>query len=82
VAFYTSLLYFFEGIGVLALRKLIQMDLVDLLFGGIIIRTWESVANIIKGFREDAKFPSSCECFEYLYNEFKKGEQQLASKTV
>ena len=67
---------FFEGIGVLALRKLIKMDLVAFLFGGIIIRTWERVANIIKGFREDAKFPSTCECFEYLYNEMKKREQR------
>ena len=68
---------FFEGVGVLAMRKLIKMDLVDFLFSSVIIRTWERVAQFVKGFREDEKSPSTCECFEYLYNEMKKREQKL-----
>ena len=68
----------FEGIGVLAKRKLINMDLVDDLFSSPISRTWERVAPIMKGYRELWKSPSICEQFEYLYNEMKKREQQLA----
>jgi hypothetical protein len=71
---------FFEGIGVLAKRKLINIDLVDDLFSSPISGTWERVAPIMKGYRELWKNPSVCESFEYLYNEMKKREQQLAQR--
>jgi hypothetical protein len=66
---------FFEGVGVLAKRKLIDMDLVDDLFTSPISRTWERMAPIIKGRREQLKSPSIGEWQEYLYNEMKKREQ-------
>lgn len=77
-AFY-SVGIFFEGLGVLAKRKLIDMDLVDDLFSHPISRTWEIMAPLIKGTREQVKSPSISEWHEYLYNELKKREQRLIS---
>ena len=63
---------FFEGIGLLAKKKLIEMELVDCLFGYPIRVTWEKVATPVKGLRETDKDSGICEWFEYLYNEMKK----------
>jgi len=73
---------FFEGVGVLAKRKLVDMDLVDDLFSTAIKQTWERSVSFVKGQRERRKSPAIGEWFEYLYNEMKKREQQLASKTA
>ena len=43
---------FFEGIGVLAKRKLINMDLVDDLFSAPLSQTWGRMGPIVKGMRE------------------------------
>jgi hypothetical protein len=66
---------FFEGIGVLARRRLIKMELVEDLFGYPVLRTWKKVASVVKGLREVEKAPGICEWFEYLYNELKKRKQ-------
>jgi hypothetical protein len=76
-AFY-SVGIFFEGVGVLAKRKLIDMDLVDDLFTHPVSRTWEIMAPAIKGTRERLKSPSISEWHEYLYNEMKKRKKQQA----
>jgi len=70
-----SVVIFFEGIGVLAKRKLINMDLVDDLFTNPISQIWEKVAPLVKGMRELQKSPSVGEWFEYVYNEMKKQQQ-------
>jgi hypothetical protein len=67
---------FFEGIGILAKRRLAKMELVADLFGYPIIKTWEKVASPVKGLREADKAATICEWFEYLYNEMKKREQR------
>jgi hypothetical protein len=71
-----SVSIFFEGLGVLVRRKLIDMDLVDDLFSAPILQTWEKVAPVVKGMRELQKSPAVGEWFEYLYNEMKKREQR------
>jgi hypothetical protein len=68
---------FFEGIGLLAKRKLISIDLVDDLLGGAILPAWEKRKPIIEGSRQRTARPQYCEWFEYLYNEIKKREQKL-----
>jgi hypothetical protein len=70
-----SVVIFFEGIGVLAKRKLINMNLVDDLFTNPISQIWEKVAPLVKGMRELQKSPSVGEWFEYVYNEMKKQQQ-------
>ena len=69
---------FYEGVGVLLHRKLIDIDLVDDLFSTPIIQIWEKMEHIVKEGRKRLKRPQIWEWFEYLYNEMQKREQQLA----
>jgi hypothetical protein len=68
---------FFEGLGVLAKRKLISMDLVDDLMSADIKRAWEKIKPMAEGARKKFVNPKIWEWFEYLYNEMKKREQKL-----
>jgi hypothetical protein len=69
---------FFEGVGVLAKRKLISMGLVDDLLKGTILFAWEKRKPIVEGGRKRLAHPQLWEWFEYLYDEMKRREQQLA----
>jgi hypothetical protein len=69
---------FFEGVGILLRRKLIDIELVDDLFSTPIITIWEKTLPMTKALREYFKRPQLAEWFEYLYDEMKKREQQLA----
>ena len=73
---------FFEGIGILLRRKLIDIALVDDLFSSDVIITWHKMKPIVEGWRKQFNRPQMSEWFEYLYNEMKKRERQLASKTA
>jgi len=80
-----SVIIFFEGIGLLVKRKLINVDLVDDLFTSPISQTWRKMAPVVKGTRGMLGFPSTPPAgawFEYLYNEMNKREHQLTSKTA
>jgi len=73
---------FYEGIGVLLHRKLIDIGLIDDLFNTPIIQVWEKLESNVKEARKRWKRPQIWEWFEYLYNEMKKREQTLQqSKT-
>lgn len=76
----TAVGMFFEGIGILLKRKLIDIDLVDDMFTSPIKRTWEKFESLILESRKIRNQPEILEWFEYLYNEMQKREQQLASK--
>jgi hypothetical protein len=67
---------FFEGIGVLLYRELIDISLVDDLLSGPTQMTWERIEPIIRDRREYFSQPQMMEWFEYLYNEMKKREQR------
>jgi hypothetical protein len=69
--------YFFEELGILLHRKLVDISLVDDLFSGPIIRVWESTKPFIEEARKHLKEPQYAEFFEYLYNEMKKREQKF-----
>ena len=71
----TSVSVFFEGIGVLVKRNLINMSLVDDLLSTDILSTWEKRKPIVEGSRKKSGRPQAWEWFEYLYNEMKKREQ-------
>jgi hypothetical protein len=66
----------FEQIGVLLNRKLIDLGLVDDLFGYIAIPLWEKIKPVVDGYRKQFQSPRSLQQFEYLYNELKKREQR------
>ena len=68
---------FFEGVGVLLHKKLVDISMLDDLFTGPIKMTWEKMKPMIEGHRRQKKYPQFYEWLEYLYNEMKKREQKL-----
>ena len=73
----TAVGMFFEGIGILLKRKLIDIELVDGMFTTPVKRTWEKLRDIALEARKVRNEPTDFEWFEYLYNEMKKREQKL-----
>ena len=67
---------YYEGIGVLAHRKLVDIDIVSDLLNGPIRRTWEKMKPIAEGARKQLNQPQLFEWFEYLYNEMQKIREQ------
>ena len=74
---YAQCATFFEGIGVLLQKKLIDISLVDALFSEPLKHMYERMKPIIEGNREEFHTQRVFENFEYLYNEMKKREQKL-----
>ena len=64
---------FFEGIGVLLRRKLVDIDLVTELFD--VEMFWVKWKPLAEAIRKQTNNPHIGEWFEYLYNEMKKREQ-------
>lgn len=58
----------FDGIGVLLQQDLIDISLVNSLFGSSVNLIWEKVRPVIHGIRESGNQPSLFSHFEYLYN--------------
>jgi hypothetical protein len=69
--------WFFEGVGVLLHRKLIDIGVVDDLFSSPIKISWEKLKPLAEGERKQFGRPQIWEWWEYLYNEMKKREQKL-----
>jgi hypothetical protein len=68
---------FFEGIGILLHRKLIDIGLVDDLFTSPVNMAWDTMKDSIVEARKEFRQPTIFEWFEYLYGEMKKREQKL-----
>lgn len=69
---------YFEGIGVLLSRKMIDLSLVGDMLSTQTLLLWEKIEPITKEYRESIKRPQLWEWFEYLYNKMKKREQQVS----
>jgi len=67
---------FFEGVGILLQRKLVDTTMIEDLFGGAIARTWENVKTGVIKARQQLNDPTIYYYFEYLYNEMKRREQR------
>ena len=76
LADYAQCATFFEGIGVLLQKKLIDINLVDALFSVPLKFMYEGMKPIIEGNREQLHNQRVFEHFEYLYNEMEKREQR------
>jgi hypothetical protein len=72
----TAVGMFFEGIGILLKRKLIDIELVDDMFTTPIKSTWEKMKDITLSYRKARNQQEILEWFEYLYNEMKKRERK------
>jgi hypothetical protein len=68
---------FFEGVGELLHKKLIDIELVEDLFA--VELYWTKAEPLMKDLRKQFA-PELWEWFEYLHNEMKKRKQQQASK--
>jgi len=74
--------WFFEGVGVLLHRKLIDIAVVDDLFSSPIKISWEKLKPIALGERKQSGRPQIWEWWEYLYNEMQNREQKLQQSEV
>jgi len=68
---------FFEGIGVLLYKKLIDTSLTYDLFNTPIRLCWDKFKSVPEGLRKQYNDPTIFEHFEYLYNEMKKRESKM-----
>ena len=66
-----SLIDYFEGIGVLVKRNLIDISFIDDLMSGMIIMFWDKMSEYIYGWRAWGNYPQFAEHFEFLYMEVK-----------
>jgi hypothetical protein len=64
---------FFEGVGVLLEKKLVDPDLIHKLFA--VEMLWLKWKPLAEGLRKQTNEPRFAEWFEYLYNEMKKRKQ-------
>jgi len=71
---------FWEGVGILFKRKVLDIKMIEDLFGGNIVRTWENVKPGVIKMRQQLNDPVVFSDFEHLCNEWKKREQKLQSK--
>jgi hypothetical protein len=63
---------YFEGLGILVHRRLVEVDLIYDFWGSIIQSTWRDMLPIVKGMREDAGDDSVFAYWELLNNELEK----------
>ena len=70
-----SIGYFFDGLGVLVRRRLIDISLVDDLMSSSIFWLWEKMEPIVRERRKRRSRPQIWEWVEYLYNEMKGREK-------
>jgi len=71
-----KVLYFFEEVGVLLSKKLVDIDMIDQLMGGSIMIIGTKTMPIIEEARKRLNAPRIWRNFEYLYDEMKKREQR------
>jgi hypothetical protein len=68
---------YYEGIGVLVHRRLMDIDVVYDFWGDIIISTWEQFQPVVIGMRRDQGDPSILMFWESLYQELKVKRQKF-----
>jgi hypothetical protein len=66
---YFTLDTYFEGVGTLVERKLVDPSLVEDLMGWDIVTYWDKIRPIAEGIRKNRNIPSWAEKSEYLYNQ-------------
>jgi hypothetical protein len=71
---------YFEGIGLLVSRKLVEMNLVFDFWGDIAESVWDDYEEVINGMRKDSGTQYTFEYWEFLVKEFKKRKTALSKK--
>ena len=70
--------YFYDQVGALLRRNLIDLDLVDDLLGNSTRQLWEKVAPVVREARERSEDPRLYEHFEFLYDEMTRRPERGA----
>lgn len=77
-AFYVVTEYY-NGLGFLLHRRLIDIDEIDYLLSGSIEETWNRVRPVVEAMRVRYDMPGLCEWFEYLHDRMQeRGRSMLA----
>ncbi len=63
---------YFEGVGILVYRKLVEVDIVFDFWGDLALSIWEGNKELIFDMRKDSGEPRMFEYWEYLAREMKK----------
>jgi len=63
---------YFEGIGLLVSRKLVEIDLVYDFWGDVAESVWDDYEEVINGMRKDSGTQYAFEYWEFLVKEFKR----------
>jgi hypothetical protein len=67
---------YFEGIGILVDKRLVDADIVYNFWGDIIQSSWEKIQPLVADMRKDNGDPNMFRFWERLYDEMKKREQR------
>ncbi len=73
---------FFEGIGIMLHRKLMDINMAADLFSESVKLVWEKNKPILEEIAGQHNIPEAWQWFEYLYNELQEREQRVAQKTA
>jgi len=68
---------YYDGLGFLLNKNLIDIDTIEYLLSGTSSGIWEKVKPIIEGMRKQYNLPELFKWFEYLYEVMQKREQKL-----
>jgi len=67
---------YFEGIGILVAKKLVEVDIVHDFWGDIVQSSWEHIKPLIAEMGKETAQPNMFMFWEYLYDEMRKREQR------
>ncbi len=71
---------YFEGMGILVFRRLVEADIVYDFWGDIIESSWDDVEPLIGEMRKDSGNANMFRFWEYLSDEMKRRTKKLQSK--
>ena len=77
-ALYTVTAYY-DGLGFLFHKRLIDVDTIEYLLGGTSTGVWEKVKPIVEGMRQRNNLPELYKWLEYLAKEMERREQKTPS---
>ncbi len=82
ISLWLSVPLYFEGVGVLLYRKMIDIALVDDLLSSETLILWEKIEPAVKQMRIRMNRPQLFEYFEHLYEQIRRREQKLSSGQI
>jgi len=71
---------YFEAIGTLLRRKLVDIDLVWDYWGETAVLLWEKLKPYVEGVRKEFNQPEFADNTEYLFNELQRTQQQVKTQ--